>query len=204
MRKPADNYGAANASPPAVRTAGARGAARPSAGPGGLVGVPGRTRAADAWRPAPEPGTGAARCRPCPRHDPARTAPRAALNRPLRRPEPALGPLACSRRPGPGAALPGVRGSACGRRRIPPGACPPSLRNEVTCRSGPRGHALRYWLHRNGQMAHRTQVTAGLRGGVRRGAAIAAREHAGPSDQGLTTFGSITCIQSNIFGFVMT
>jgi hypothetical protein len=62
----------------------------------------------------------------------------------------------------------------------------------------------RQLFQRNGQMEHSTQVAAGLRRGVRRGAAIATREEAGLWDQVLTTFGNESCIQSNIFGFVMT
>ena len=51
-----------------------------------------------------------------------------------------------------------------------------------------RDHPLRYRIHRNRQMEHLTQVAVGLRGGVRRGAAITARERAAARDLGLTTF----------------
>ena len=64
--------------------------------------------------------------------------------------------------------------------------------------------ALRYRIHRNRQMEHLTQVAASLRGGVRRGAAITPRERAVALDLVLTTFSNKTCVQSNIFGFVMT
>ena len=65
-------------------------------------------------------------------------------------------------------------------------------------------HALRYRIHRNRQMEHLTQVAASLRGGVRRGAAITPREHTVPQDLLSTTLSYKTCVQSNIFGFVMT
>ena len=64
--------------------------------------------------------------------------------------------------------------------------------------------ALRYRIHRNRQMEHLTQVAASLRGGVRRGAAITPRERAAALDLVSTTFSDKTCVQSNIFGFVMT
>lgn len=70
--------------------------------------------------------------------------------------------------------------------------------------SRPAAHALRYRIHRNRQMEHLTQVAASLRGGVRRGSAITPREHAGARDLLLTTLSSKTCVQSNIFRFVMT
>jgi hypothetical protein len=70
--------------------------------------------------------------------------------------------------------------------------------------SRPAAHALRYRIHRNRQMEHLTQVAASLRGGVRRGSAITPREHAGARDLLSTTLSSKTCVQSNIFGFVMT
>ena len=68
----------------------------------------------------------------------------------------------------------------------------------------PSGRALRYRTHRNRQMELLTQVAASLRGGVRRGAAITARERADAEDLVLTTLSSRVCVQSNIFGFVMT
>jgi hypothetical protein len=65
-------------------------------------------------------------------------------------------------------------------------------------------HALRYGVHRNRQMEHFTQVAEGLRGGVRRGAAITRRERGAAPDLGLATLSDIACVQSNIFKFVMT
>lgn len=60
---------------------------------------------------------------------------------------------------------------------------------------GPRG---------NRQMEHLTQVAVGLRGGIRRGAVITPREHATAQDLVLTTLSNRTCVQSNIFEFVIT
>jgi hypothetical protein len=68
----------------------------------------------------------------------------------------------------------------------------------------PHGRRSCRCSQRNGQMEYFTLVKAGLRGGVRRGAAIASRECRGAQDQVLTTLGSKTCVQSNIFGFVTT
>jgi hypothetical protein len=65
-------------------------------------------------------------------------------------------------------------------------------------------HALRYRIHRTRQMEHLAQVAASLRGGVRRGSAITPRERSAPWDLGLATLGSKTCVESNIFRFVMT
>jgi len=56
------------------------------------------------------------------------------------------------------------------------------------------GHALRYGVHRNRQMEHFTQVAEGLRGGVRRGAAITRRERGVAPDQGLATLSDIACV----------
>src|SRR5487761_425036 len=70
--------------------------------------------------------------------------------------------------------------------------------------SPPEDHALRYRIHRNRQMEHLTQVAASLRGGVRRGAAITPRERSVAWDLVLTTLSNKACVQSNIFGFVMT
>jgi hypothetical protein len=50
-----------------------------------------------------------------------------------------------------------------------------------------RDRMLRYGICRNRQMEHLTQVAASLRGGVRRGAAITARERAAARDLALTT-----------------
>jgi hypothetical protein len=56
----------------------------------------------------------------------------------------------------------------------------------------------------NGQIEHFSRVAARLRKGVRRGAAITPREHADVRDLVLTTLSSEPCVQSSIFGFVMT
>jgi hypothetical protein len=64
--------------------------------------------------------------------------------------------------------------------------------------------ALPYRRHRNGQMEHFTQVATGLRGDIRRGAALAPRERAGAGDLVLTTFRIRETPESNIFGFVAT
>jgi hypothetical protein len=50
-----------------------------------------------------------------------------------------------------------------------------------------RDHGLRYRIDRNRQMEHLTQVAGSLRGGVRRGAAITARERSDAPDLVLTT-----------------
>jgi hypothetical protein len=54
--------------------------------------------------------------------------------------------------------------------------------------------ALRYRIHRNRQMEHLTQVAVSLRGGVRRDAAITARERAAVRDLVLTTLSSKTSV----------
>jgi hypothetical protein len=69
-------------------------------------------------------------------------------------------------------------------------------------RSTDYGHPRRE--RRNGQIEHFSRVTARLRKGVRRGAAITPRERADAQDLRLTTLGSEPCVQSSIFGFVMT
>jgi len=56
----------------------------------------------------------------------------------------------------------------------------------------------------NGQIEHFSQVVARLRGGAVRGAAITPRERADALDLVLTTLSSEPCVQSSIFGFVMT
>jgi hypothetical protein len=56
----------------------------------------------------------------------------------------------------------------------------------------------------NGQIEHFSQVAARLRGGAVRGAAITPRERADSLDLRLTTLSSEPCVQSSIFGFVMT
>jgi hypothetical protein len=58
--------------------------------------------------------------------------------------------------------------------------------------------------HGNRQMEHLTQVAVSLRGGVRRGGVITPRERVPAQDLVLTTLSNWTCVQSNIFGFVMT
>jgi hypothetical protein len=64
--------------------------------------------------------------------------------------------------------------------------------------------ALRYRKHRNRQMELLTQVAASLRGGVRRDTAITPRESTGAEDLGMATLSNRVCVESNIFGFVMT
>jgi len=56
----------------------------------------------------------------------------------------------------------------------------------------------------NGQIEHLSQIATGLRKGMRRGAAITPRERADAQDLLLTTLSSEPCVQSSIFGFVMT
>jgi hypothetical protein len=73
----------------------------------------------------------------------------------------------------------------------------------AACRgAGIRG--CRYRIHRNRQMGYFTQVAAGLRGGVWRGAAITPRERTAAWDLVLTTLSDVTHVESNIFRFVMT
>jgi len=81
---------------------------------------------------------------------------------------------------------------------------PPAPVEQVDGVSLSTHHALRYRIHRNRQMEHFTQVAASLRGGVRRDSAITPRERPAPWDLGLTTLSSMTGVESNIFGFVMT
>jgi hypothetical protein len=69
-------------------------------------------------------------------------------------------------------------------------------------RSTDHGHPRRG--QRNGQIEHFSQAATRLRKGVRRGAAITPRERADARDLLLTTLGSEPCVQSSIFGFVMT
>lgn len=70
--------------------------------------------------------------------------------------------------------------------------------------SRPAGHGRRRGGERNGQIEHFSQIATGLRKGVRRGAAITPRERDNVRDLLLTTLGSESCVQSSIFGFVMT
>jgi len=84
------------------------------------------------------------------------------------------------------------------------GGCPPVP--PARPGSGSGGPRSRVWHHLqgNGQNEYFTQHAAGTHGGVRRGAAIAARESGHACHQGLTTLSNKTSVQSNIFGFVMT
>lgn len=215
MTKPAVKQGRANTSPPAGRIgrfpcpdpeiAARAGSLAAVAAPCRLPGSPGPSRPpsrspscllgrsersaqllVSLSRHAPETG-GAARRDGLlrsggPPRSPAALTAGPVLSRPSRPgtrpgPPPASGPAS---RPAPGpAGRPGAGSPGAGR--------------------GPRQR-----FQRNGQMEHSAQVAAGLRGGVRRGAAITTREKAGLRDQVLTTFGSEPCIQSNIFGFVTT
>jgi hypothetical protein len=70
--------------------------------------------------------------------------------------------------------------------------------------SRPTGHGHPRRGRRNGQIEHFSRVAARLREGVRRGAAITPRERADVQDLVLTTLGNESCVQSSIFGFVMT
>jgi hypothetical protein len=98
-------------------------------------------------------------------------------------------------------------GPLCARGRQARAVCrarSPMLRERAIGVSRPEGSALRYRASRNRQMEHLVQVAAVLRGGVRRGSAITPRERSAPWDLGLATLSSKTCVESNIFGFVMT
>jgi len=66
------------------------------------------------------------------------------------------------------------------------------------------GRGLTRQERRNGQMEHFFPLVTGPRKGVRRGAAITPRERADARDLLLTTLSSEPCVQSSIFGFVMT
>jgi hypothetical protein len=85
-------------------------------------------------------------------------------------------------------------------------ACEPSRRlrrrDGGGSRSADHGHPCREL--QNGQMEHFSKAAMRLRKGVRRGAAITPRERADAWDLRLTTLGSEPCVQSSIFGFVMT
>ena len=87
-----------------------------------------------------------------------------------------------------------------GRHAGPPGG------TARQCGGGPRPmtyrHPRREW--RNGQMEHFSRIAARSRKGVRRGAAITPRECANAQDLLLTTLSNEPCVQSSIFGFVMT
>jgi hypothetical protein len=92
-----------------------------------------------------------------------------------------------------------LRAASARRRRAPSAGA-----RYVAAGPWPSGHPSCRRLQRNGQMEYFTLVKAGLRGGVRRSAAIAPRERGGTRDLVLTTLGSKPCVQSNIFGFVTT
>ena len=99
----------------------------------------------------------------------------------LRRQVPEAGgaPVPAGRR-GPLRVASGQAGTASGGRSPAPG-------ERLHGVSPGRDRVLRYGIHRNRQMEHLTQAVAGLRGGVRRGAAITPRERATAPDLLLTT-----------------
>jgi len=70
--------------------------------------------------------------------------------------------------------------------------------------SRPTGRGCSRRRQQNGQIEHFSQVAKGLRKGMRRGAAITPRERAVVRDLRLTTLGNGSCVQSSIFGFLMT
>jgi hypothetical protein len=78
------------------------------------------------------------------------------------------------------------------------------LRRRGGGESRPTGHRHPRRGQRNGQIEHFSQIATGLRRGIRRGAAITTRERANGQDLRLTTLSSEPCVQSSIFGFVMT
>ena len=91
------------------------------------------------------------------------------------------------------------------------GHCRPGAASAPSRRLRPRGGRSRATGdgyprrgQQNGQMEHFSKVGASPRKGVRRGAAITPRERADARDLRLTTLGSEPCVQSSIFGFVMT
>ena len=75
-------------------------------------------------------------------------------------------------------------------------------RGRAGSRTASRGHRRRG--QRNGQIEHFSQVAKGLRNSMRRGAAITPRERADVRDLRLTTLGNRPCVQSSIFGILMT
>jgi hypothetical protein len=116
--------------------------------------------------------------------------------------EAGAGPVAPAARTVPRA---GRAGRAAGRRR--PGAASESsrrLRQRGGSGSRATGDGYPRRAQRNGQIEHFYQVAARLRKGVRCGAAITPRERADALDLLLTTLSSEPCVQSSIFGFVMT
>lgn len=140
---------------------------------------------------------------------------RESLNWTLRRYVRALSLRVSLRRQAPGAGCAPVPAGRVGLFRAAPARVPArAARTGKTSAPAPvervdgvslsMDHAPRYRIHRNRQMEHFTQVTASLRGGVRRDSAITPRERPAPWDRGLTTLSSKTCVESNIFRFVMT
>ena len=126
---------------------------------------------------------------------------RESLNWTLRRYVRALSLRVWLRRQAPGTGgtpVPAGRDSlsrAAARRAVPAGeAGSPAPAGRVSGVSLSLDHALRYRIHRNRQMEHLTQVAVSLRGGVRRGAAITARERAVVRDLVLTTLSSKTSV----------
>jgi len=109
-------------------------------------------------------------------------------------------------------ARPGVRLRAAGQGgRIGTVAGAPPVGNGASRRGESKwlspcgrrpGHRSR--TRRNGHTAHLAQVAASLRGGVRRGSAITARERADASGPILTTLGDHVDVKSNIFKFIVT
>ena len=86
---------------------------------------------------------------------------------------------------------PAPAGGEPGRARTRP---PGSSSERADGGSRPPGSTRRYRPSENRQMAHLVQVAAGLRGGVRRGSAITAREGADRDDLILTTLSSSSCV----------
>jgi hypothetical protein len=70
--------------------------------------------------------------------------------------------------------------------------------------SRPTGQGHPHRGQQNGQIEHFSQIATGFRKGMRRGAAITPRERADARDLLLTTLSSEPCVESSIFGFVMT
>jgi hypothetical protein len=90
---------------------------------------------------------------------------------------------------------------------LPAGAAGECARpHRKRCSGGPRlaSRGCRRRRQLNGQIEHFSQVGARLRGGAVRGAAITRRERTDAWDLVLTTLSSEPCVQSSIFGFVMT
>jgi hypothetical protein len=113
---------------------------------------------------------------------------------------------------GGGPATPGAGTvPGAGRAGHAAGHCRPGAADQSSRRLRQRGGGSRATgdgyprrAQRNGQIEHFYQVAARLRKGVRCGAAITPRERADALDLLLTTLSSEPCVQSSIFGFVMT